>query len=188
MIEMIRWSEDLDLSDFYAKAASKGFGNNSSRKMLVDCFANERQKQTWMLYHNSKAVGSVAAHSLDVPELGSNAYRICARTCVFTDELPRMSLRTVTGITTHQNYTAQYLMPTCIDWCPTDSDLYITSTESEVGSQRLVNKIFCPALESTNVLKFAGSFTYRNTVQNFWLVNVDKFNEELSRYGRWTNQ
>ena len=184
---MTPWSPDLDLTDFYAKAAAKGYDNNATQRMLVECFANERHSQTWLMYYGNRAVGSVAAHSLDVPELGPDAYRICARTCVLTDELPRMSLRTITGIIEHQNYTAQYLMPACIEWTPPWADLYITSTENAVGSQRLVNRIFCPALEATGVLEFAGNIVYRDTPQNFWRVNVDKFYEELNTYGRWDN-
>jgi hypothetical protein len=120
-----------------------------------------------------------------VPQLGPDAYRICARTCVLTDLLPRTSLRTITGIINHQNYTAQYLMPACIEWTPPWADLYITSTENAVGSQRLVNRIFCPALEATGVLEFAGKYVYRDTEQNFWRVNVNKFYQELDIYGRW---
>ena len=185
MIRMTPWSTDLDLTDFYSRAGAKGYANNATQKMLVDCFANERHKQTWLLYNGEQAVGSVAAHSLDLPELGEDAYRICARTCILTDLLPKQSLRTITGIINHQNYTAQYLMPACIEWTPPWADLYITSTENAVGSQRLVNRIFCPALEATGVLEFAGKHIYRNTEQSFWRVNVNKFYQELDTYGRW---
>lgn len=183
MYKMVPWSLDLDLTEFYAKAAAKGFENNSTQKMLVDCFNNEREKQIWILYYNDRAVGSVGCHSLDIFE--NTSYRICARTCVFTDELPITNLRTLKGIITHQNVTAQFLMPTCIEWAPTDADLYITSTESSVGSQRLVNDIFCPALARTGVLEFSGKKIYRSTEQSFWKLNVKKFYEELNRYPRW---
>jgi hypothetical protein len=187
MFKMVPWSLDLDLTEFYIKAEAKGFKNNSTQQMLIDCFANERHKQIWILYYDNKAVGSVAAHSLDLPQLGEDAYRICARTCILTDELPLTSLRTISGIINHQNYTAQYLIPACISWTPPWGDLYITSTENAVGSQRLVNRIFCPALEATGVLEFAGKHLYRNTEQSFWKVNVNKFNEELDTHGRWTD-
>ena len=182
---MTPWSPELDLTNFYSRAAAKGYENNATQQMLVDCFARERHSQTWIMYYGDQAAGSVASHSIDLPELGPDAYRICARTCVLTDLLPRTSLRTITGIINHQNYTAQYLMPTCIEWTPPWADLYITSTDQEVGSQRLVNRIFCPALEATGVLEFAGKYLYRNTEQNFWRVNVNRFYEELNTYGRW---
>ena len=38
MFKMIPWSSDLDLTEFYIKAETKGFKNNSTQKMLVDCF------------------------------------------------------------------------------------------------------------------------------------------------------
>lgn len=180
---MVPWSEELDLADFYKKAEAKGYVNNSSQKKMVDCFNNERVKQVWILYKDNTPVGSVAAHSLDF--LGPNAYRICARTCVFTDELERTALRTISVITHHQNYTSQYYIPTCIDWAPPGADLYITSTEKSEGSQLKVNRTFCPALEKTGVLSFAGRRVYRDTEQNFWKLNVENFYRDLDHYGRW---
>jgi len=184
MFRLTPWNPEIDLREFYLKSFRKGYINNSSQQTMIDCFRNERKKQIWILFYNEKPIGSVAAHSLDIFERES--YRICARTCIFTDELPKLSLRTRKGITTHQNYTAQFFMPACIDWCPIDSDLYITSNDNDSGSQRLVNNIFCPALESTGVLNLIGNFEYRGTKQNFWKIDVKTFYEQLQTYGRWS--
>lgn len=183
MFKIVEWSSDLDLDDFYSRASERGFENNSSERNLVSCFDNEREKKVWMLYYQDVPVGSVAAHSLDI--LGDDSYRICARTCVFSDLLPMTSLRTLDGIRKHQNYTAQFLMTTCIEWAGKNKNLYITSNASATGSQRLVHDIFCPTLEKTGVLAFAGSRQYRGLEQSFWKVNVDNFYRDLDRYGRW---
>lgn len=183
MYKIIPWNESLDLTEFYSKALSKGFVNNSSQKMLVDCFNSEKEKQVWVLYFNNKPVGTVAAHSLNF--LGENSYRICARTCVFSDELPLTSLRTLKGITTHQNVTAQFFIPVCIEWAGPTKDLYISSNQSTEASQRLVHTIFCPALEKTENLTYAGDYVYRGHVQSFWKLNVEKFYNDLNKYGRW---
>jgi len=130
MYKITPWSTDLDLTEFYQIAESKGFYNNSSQKALVDCFNNEREKSVWILYYNNKAAGSVAAHSLDI--LGKNSYRICARTCVFTDLLPLQQLRSLRFTCQyHQNITGQFYIPTCIEWAPSGSDFYITSNNSK---------------------------------------------------------
>jgi len=183
MYKIIPFSDDLDLEEFYSKAKAKGFENNSSRFWLKDCFRNETESETWILYYNDKPVGSVAAHSF--PEMGENAYRIAARTCVFTDELPLNNLRTVKGITTHQNATAQFLIPTCIEWAGKDKNLYITSNENEGGSQRLVHRIFFPALVKTGQAELATEMEYRGTKQSVWKINVDRFYEELEKHGKW---
>lgn len=184
MFKIVPWSSDQDLSDFYNNAKIRGFDNNASEHMLVNCFQNETDKQVWILYYDGTAVGSVAAHTLDI--MGDRSFRICARTCVFSDLLPMTSLRTVDGIIKHQNYTAQYLMTACIEWAGRDKYLYITSNESSSGSQRLVHKIFCPALVKTGVLEYSGDREYRGLVQSFWKVNVVRFYEDLDRYGRWS--
>jgi hypothetical protein len=183
MYKIIPWSPDLNLEEFYKTAESKGFLNNSNQKMLVDCFQKEREKQVWILYYNDLAVGSVAAHSLDL--FGENSYRICARTCVFTDQLPLNSLRTLKGITQHQNFTAQFFIPTCVEWAGKDKNLYISSNQSSEASQRLVHTVFCPALEKTRNLIYSGDYFYRGHTQSFWKLDVKNFYTDLENYGRW---
>ena len=183
MYKIIRWSEDLDLTEFYKEASCKGFINNSSRKMLIDSLAKEKEWAVWILYYNATAIGSVAAHSF--PEMGDDAYRIAARTCVFTDMLPTNTLRTKNQIITHQHVTSQFLIPACIDWTPKGSKLYITTNESSVGTQRLVHNIFGPAMEETRQMRKIKEMLYRGTEQTVWELFPDKFLEELGKYPRW---
>jgi hypothetical protein len=183
MYKVIPWSEDLDLDQFYITARAKGFENNSSQQMLVDCFRKEKEWQVWILFYNDIAVGSVAAHSF--PEMGENAYRIAARTCVFTDHLPTTTLRTRNQIVTHQHVTSQFLIPVCIEWCPKDSKLYITSNENSAGTQKLVHRIFGPAMEGTGQMKRICEMYYRGTYQTVWQLFPDCFYKELNKYPRW---
>jgi len=183
MYKIVPWTESLDLSDFYRLAQAKGFVNNSSQKMLVDCFRKEQEWQVWILYYNNVAVGSVAAHSF--PEMGDDAYRVAARTCVFTDLLPTNSLRTKNQIVTHQHVTSQFLIPACIEWAPKGSRLYITSNENDAGTQRLVHRIFGPAMEATGQMKKIKDIFYRGTDQTVWEIFPVRFYEELNKHSRW---
>ena len=178
MYKVIPWSSNLDLSAFYKEADKRGFVNNNSQQSMIDCFRNEKEWQVWILYYNDIAVGSVAAHSID------EGYRICARTCVLTDLIPTSTLRTRNQIINHQHVTAQFLMPACIEWVG-NNDMYITSHPSEVGTQRLVHKIWGPALESTGALTRAFEKNYRGHVQTFWKLNKDVFLEQLNKVPKW---
>ena len=185
--KIVPWSKELDLTDFYAEASARGFENNSSQQRLVDCFKNEREKQVWILYCNDIAVGSVAAHSFD-DVMGPNSYRIAARTCVLTNKLPGVygsAMRTISVITKHQNPTAQFLIPACIDWAPNGAKLYITSNESKVGTQRRVHNIFGPALERQGVMKRVKDVHYRGTDQTVWEFDPVEFYKQLEKFGRW---
>lgn len=187
MFTVIPWSTDLDLSYFYNRAEEKGFLNNCNQKVLIDCFNNEKEKQVWILYYNSKPIGSVAAHSFD-EIMGKGSYRIAARTCVLTDEIDGSygkALRTIRVITEYQNPTAQFLIPKCIEWAPPASKLYITSNENSVGTQRRVHKIFGPALEKQGVLKNVGQVFYRGTMQTVWQLYAEKFLHQLDRFPKW---
>lgn len=181
--KIVPWSEDLDLQEFYTTAAVKGFANNSTQRMLVDSLSTEQKWCVWILYYNNEAVGSVAAHSF--PEMGDNAYRIAVRTCVFTDKLPLTALRTRNQIVTHQHATSQFLIPVCIEWAPKGSRLFITSNESSVGTQRLVHRIFGPAMEATGQARRVTEIEYRGTRQTVWQLYPAKFYEELNKYNRW---
>jgi len=183
MFEIVPFSDDLDLEEFYEKAKAKGYVNNSSRFWLKDCFRNEEESETWILYYNNKPVGSVAAHSF--PEMGANSYRIAARTCIFTDEIDTISLRTRNQIITHQHATGQFLIPACIEWAGRNNNLYITSNNLEAGSQRLVHTIYFPSMEKSGQVTNCGEIEYRGAIQTVWKLNVDKFYEELEKHGRW---
>jgi hypothetical protein len=184
MYKIVPWNKDLDLTEFYTTAAVKGFENNSSQQRMIDCFKNEQKHQVWILYYNDKAVGSVAAHSFD-QVMGENSYRIATRTCVFTDMLPTNTLRTKNQIVTHQHVTAQFLIPACINWCPPDAKLYITSNENDAGTQRLVHRIFGPAMEESGQMKRIKEIEYRGTMQTVWQIFSDKFYAELEKHPRW---
>ena len=179
MYNIIPWSPNLDLSEFYLEAKNKGFTNNSNQTSMVDCFKNEKEWRVWILYYNNRAVGSVAAHQID------EGYRICARTCVLTQLLPTNTLRTRNQIINHQHITAQYFIPTCIAWVPNDTDLYITSHPSNVGTQRLVHTIWAPSLEKTGVLTRTFEKEYRGHLQTFWKLNVNVFLQQLADNPRW---
>ena len=184
---LVPWSEQLDLTKFYAAAHARGFENNSSQQALIDCFRNEREKQVWILYLGQEAVGSVAAHSFD-DVMGPNSYRIAARTCIFTDRLVGVygtALRTISVITKHQNPTAQFLIPACIKWAPNDSRLYITTNENSVGTQRRVHNIFGPALERQGAMKKIKQMFYRGTDQTVWELYPDVFLNQLEQHPRW---
>lgn len=183
MYKIIPWSSELDLTEFYKEADQRGFINNNSQRTMIDCFRNERKWCVWILYYNEVAVGSVAAHTFD--EMGPNSYRVAARTCVFTNKLPVNTLRTMNQIVTHQHVTSQFLIPECINWAPTDSKLYITSNENDAGTQRLVHRIFGPAMEASGQMRRVQDLFYRGINQTVWELFPDRFLEELGKYPRW---
>ena len=104
---------------------------------------------------------------------------------MFSDQIPIPSIRTRNQIVTHQHVTSQFLIPACIEWTPPWADLYITSNESSVGTQRLVHNIFGPAMETTGQMKRIKDIEYRGTQQTVWQLFPTKFLEELEKYPRW---
>lgn len=183
MYKIVPWSEELDLTKFYAEAEQRGFANNASQKVMIDCFRNESEWAAWILYQDDKAVGSVAAHSFN--EMGKNCYRILARTCTFGDARPNGGLITPKRlIAEHQNLTDQFLLPVCLDWTGSNR-VFATSNESQVASQRLVHRHYFPTLEKLGIVKRIGNIVYRSTEQTVWEIYPNTFLENLNRYPRW---
>jgi hypothetical protein len=181
MYKIVDFDTSIDLSDFYKSAAHRGFLNNSNQKVLYESFTHFEKFKVWLLYYDDICIGSVAAHSLEeLRFLGNNAFRIAARTCVLTDQDKKHpSLRTRNQILTHQNVTAQILLPICVEWAGKKNNLYITSNENKHGTQRHVHKIYCPALNSTGALEDSIELEYRLSLQSFWKMNVDVFYNQL---------
>lgn len=186
-----KFSTDFDLSNFYAEAERKGHVNNTSQKVMVDCFRNEEKSQAWVLFEYGhewkieKPVGFVAAHSF--PEMGENSFRIMARTCTIDiGSLPNngKGLNTRHQIKTHQNISCQFYMPKCIEWCGDNSDMYITSNALEGGSQRLVHRIYFPTLEKEGEFTKVKELDYRGTVQTVWKLDPKIFLQNLSK-NKW---
>jgi len=187
MYKLVPYNDNLDLTEFYASAKERGFKNNQDRHSMIGTIEQEREWNAWILYCNNRAVGSVAAHSFD-SVMGPGSYRILARTCVFTDQLQgsyATGLRGISVITKHQNPTSQFFFPVCIDWTPPNSRLFITSNESDFGTQKRVHNIFFPALERLGQVKRMGSGEYRGINQTVWELDRWAFLEALERHGRW---
>jgi hypothetical protein len=183
MYKLIPYSNDLDLSEFYATAKERGFDNNANKHMLVETIAKEDQWQVWMLLYNNKIVGSTAAHSF--PEMGPNSYRIAVRTCAFTDMMHITRARTRQGVVEHQHVSPQYFMTAGIEYFGKENNFFITSNGNAAGTQRRVHRTWAPLLQREGTLSKECDLHYRGTDQTVWRVNVDKFYEDLDRYGRW---
>lgn len=183
MFKLVAWNPELDLNEFYRKAKDRGYENNSSQKLMIDTFNKEREYKAWILYHNEDPCGSVVCHSLDI--LGPNAYRMCARTCMFAEYSMRGLYTRTSLIKEFQHVAPQFYMPANIEWAGLDKDFYISSNNSKVASQRLVHNMWCPEMEKLGLLSKHCELEYRGHLQTFWKLNVDKFLTELDKYPRW---
>ena len=181
MFKLIEWNETLELSDFYSEAKDRGFVNNSSQNNMIDCFKNERDWNVWILYKDKRAIGSVAAHSFD-NVMGPNSFRILTRVCTFGEVGLNRGLTTPRKlIIEHQNLTDQYLLPKCIEWAGT-TNIYATSNDSSIASQKLVHKIYFPTLEKIGLVTKTKEIFYRGIDQTVWEIHGSKFLDHLAQY------
>jgi hypothetical protein len=152
---------------------------------MIDCFRNERESKVWILYENSRAIGSVAAHSFD--DVVPGGYRILTRVCTFGEARPNHGLITPKKLVAeHQNLTDQFLLPTCIEWVAGRGRMFATSNASKEASQRLVHSYYFPTLAKLGIVsKYIENIHYRYTDQTVWEIHPDKFYENLAKYPRW---
>jgi len=185
MFEIIEWNEKLNLNSFYSNAAERGFVNNSSQKKMIDCFRNEKEWNAWILYKGGSAIGSVAAHSFE-DIMGENSFRILTRTCSFAEYAPSKGLITPKKLVAqHQNFTDQFLLPTCLDWVDDRGRVFATSNANEQGSQRLVHNYYFPTLVKIGIVSKVKDVYYRHTYQTVWEIHPDNFYANLSKFPRW---
>jgi hypothetical protein len=184
MFEIKEWSADLDLSSFYGEASARGFINNSSQRLMIDCFKNEIKWNAWILYKHDIPVGSVAAHSFD-DVMGPNSFRILSRVCALVQNDGQGLGTRRRLIEQHQNVTDQFLLPKCIEWAGKHK-LYATSNESTVASQRMVHTIYFPSLEKLKIARFVKEVEYRGHIQTVWEIDAYKFEENLNKFPKWS--
>lgn len=178
-VEQFNGIVDEHMAAFFEKAAARGFVNNASLEMLNSC-ADERKHVIFLIKDGVNIVGTFGAHTIDILP---NAYRICVRTCVLTDNTGFMGLTTLNHIKTHSNLIAQFAIPACIAWVNDSSaNMYISSHPSPVGTQRLVHNIYCPTLEKIGVLLNTGEHKYRGHEQTFWKLNAGEFTRQLAAH------
>ena len=182
--KIIPWTTDIDLTKYYSMAYDRGFFNNSSQKNMIDCFKNERESQTWIMFYKDKPAGSVACHTLDI--MGPTAYRILARCCVMVGVTGQKGMSTINlGIRQHQSFTDQVFMPACIEWAGRDKDLYVTTNDLPIATQRLSHRIWAPTHAESGILENVGEKEYRGTIQTFWKLDVERFYNSLNKFPRW---
>jgi hypothetical protein len=184
MHRIVEWSPELDLSEFYAKAKKWNFVNNSSQKVMIDCFNNEREKNFWVLYKNDIPIGFVGAHSFD-DVMGPNSYRIMTRCCVIPEYNDNKGLSTVNSfVKEHQHYSDQFFYEPCINWAGTEN-IYATSNPSKEATQRIVHSIYFPTLEKMGLVTRVKNVFYRGLEQTVWKIHVKAMIEDINRYPRW---
>lgn len=186
MFKLVPWTEDLDLTEFYSDCLERGYLNNINQKVMIDCLRNERRWAAWILYRGDKAVGSCAAHSFD-DVMGPDSYRVAVRTCAFIEANPHGNNMTIAGMMRfkeHQHVTAQWYMTQGAEWSGSDN-LYITSNESPVASQRKVNKYYLPLLEELNVVTRVKQVVYRGLPQTVWKLHIHELQRQFKLYQPW---
>ena len=168
---------DKPIKEFMAECKRRGLHNNDNLPSLL-AFRKHKRHVMFMLKQDEKIIGTFGAHSLHLFE---NAYRICVRACVLTDQTEHRSLRMVNQIRTHQNLLAKYGLDACIKWVddPT-ANLYISTHPSEIGAMALMHRIVLPEFAKSGLVERVGDFKYYGVVQTFWKVFPEKYYEQIS--------
>jgi hypothetical protein len=183
--KLIKWTPELDLTEFYSEANRRGYENNNSQKTMFDCFLNEREWAGWMLEYNGKFIGGVCIHSFD-DVMGPNSYRILARTCTFTSETHKPWPHTKQTIIVEQQCCAtQFFIPISIQWAGEGKRFFATSNANPMGSQQRVNNLWFPMQAELGRFSWVKEAHYRGCDQNVWELNVDEWKKSLAMYEIW---
>lgn len=180
----IEWSADLDLTEFYSECKRRGFENNTSQQLMIDTFNVEGDVKAWILYNDNTVIGASVLHKL--PILGVKSYRIGARTASFSEHNPKLGLLTKKGLIQElQSLTAQFFIPAQINYLGHDKDMFISSNDSIVATQRLVHRVWCPEMQRMGLLSEHCEIEYRGHVQKFWKVDTIEYMKRLDMFPRW---
>lgn len=173
------WQINVDLTDYYKRAKEKGFVNNASREMLIDCFDNESQMHLFLLYEDDTIIGTQVLHTF--PEMGPNCWRV-GRTSLLVPPLGKGK----SIITKFQNHTDQFLHPAVIKFVSErKGELYSTTNMNPEAKQNQSHLIYFPLLEKMGVVDKVGDMEYRYTNQTVWKFNFNRFWELYNLFPKW---
>lgn len=182
MFSIKKFSEDLDLCEFYRIAEERQYFNNCNQKILHDNMSHLNDYATFLLYWKETVVGSVGLHSLEeLNILGLNAYRIGARTCLFPDLIGGEHNFKMQNYNSNpfSHYTTQLLFPICIKYCGIDTPMYVSTNENETATQKKVHKTWTKVMHRLGYLLDPIELDYRNNFQTFWKVDAQKWIYDL---------
>jgi len=156
-------SPDIDLTDFFQEANQLNYNDNNSYNRL--------HSQVFVLLKNGLVKGMCIAHKFE------DGYRILSRMCIVPSFYEESFIPTLTYVKKY--HPVINLMTTCVKYCK-DNPMYITTSDSNKGGQRLVHKIWAPMMENMKILKYVKPIVYRKSNQHLWKVNKTEF---IKQYG-----
>jgi hypothetical protein len=183
MYNIVPWSADLDLDEFYSECKKRGRHNNASQSIMIDAFDGYSEKQFWIIYFEGRPVGCFGAHRID--EFPTISYRMGVRACILSDRAGIQHIRTRNQIATHQNIISQFAIPQCVEWISGKGTIFITTHPSDVGAQRAMHNIGAPTYAALGILDHFGDIMYQNKLQTFWQLDIDQFNDQIDQFPRW---
>ena len=182
--EIVEYSPNLDLVDFYNENKLRGLENNSSQQEMFDCFRNEKKWNGWLVEYNNKFIGGVCIHSFD-DVMGADSYRIYARSCFHTE----LSMKPTGYVKSHysklQNVGLQLFTPVSIEWAGLDKKFYGSSNSRDVGSAQVVDKVWFPRLAERGIFTKVKEVFYRGHYQNVWELNVSEYLTQIAEVDLW---
>jgi len=182
--QIVEYSPDIDLTDFYAENRRRGLENNINQQVMFDCFKNEKHWTGWLVKYNKKFIGGVCIHSFD-DIMGPNSYRIYARSCFHTE----LSMKPTGYLKTHysklQNVGLQLFTAVSIEWAGLDKKFYGSSNSRDVGSAQIVDKVWFPRLGERGLFSKIKEVYYRGQHQNIWELNVEEYLKQIKTVPLW---
>lgn len=160
-------SLDIDLTNFFKEANQLSYTDNNSYDRL--------HGQVFVLLKNNLVKGMCIVHEFE------DGYRILSRTCILPSFYEKNSIITRSDIKRYQFPFQKWLMPACVEYCK-HSPMYITTSDSKKGGQRLVHKIWAPMMEDMGILEYLRPIVYRKSNHHLWKVNGSEFVKQHAKY------
>ena len=189
MFNIIQYSDQLDLSEFYQNARDQGFFRHADPSVFD--YDRELRAQAWIIYKDNKPIGSFAAHTaFPRPEFkGQLAYMIWNSMCILQHE-PIGKFGPRAFHYGHQNIMSQIVSPVCIKWVyeqegTDDINMYSAFIENRPPPYNKVADKFHHRYRQSGYVQFYQTSQIGADTVQWWSVDHKLFMRDHEASQKW---
>ena len=187
MFEVIQYTPEINLTQFFRNALDQGFIFHTSPRIFH--WKDEPVINNWIVYQNDTPISTFAVHSLQSRMPGYNNYSIMNRMCVLKYNSP-IKPTPERFYEQHQNFVAQIVLPTCINWLlktqGSDINTYVTVDLAKPANYIKGHNKMLRSWERRGLITLLEEQHYWDDRQvAVWNYNYKKFLEQYEQCSKW---
>jgi len=184
MFEVIEYTPSLDLKPYFKQAYEEGFIFHTSPRVFHR--PQEPVVNNWIVYQDNNPISTFGVHSLK--KYNASGYSIMSKMCVLKYKLPNAPAPKA-FYNQHQNFVAQIVLPTCINWLlktqGSDISTYVSVDLDKPPQYMKGHNLMLQSWSKRGLIERIEDCQWDNRQVALWKWNYKEFLEQYSNCPKW---